>query len=157
MISVMDVRLRRGTPADADAVAEMYIRARHAATDIPPPVHTDVEIRRWIADRVVSHSELWIAENHTSALVGLVVLDEHWLDQLYVEPTLTRRGIGAQLLSLAKQERPDGLRLWTFAANVGAQRFYERHGFVEADRTDGDNEEQAPDILYIWHGLQRRA
>jgi hypothetical protein len=31
------------------------------------------------------------------------------------------------------------------------QRFYERHGFVAARRTDGrDNEERAPDILYVW-------
>jgi hypothetical protein len=30
-----------------------------------------------------------------------------------------------------------------------AQRFYTRRGFVEADRTDGrDNEERAPDVLY---------
>jgi hypothetical protein len=48
---------------------------------------------------------------------------------------------------------PEGLRLWTFASNAGAQRFYERHGFVETRRTDGrDNEERAPDILYVWGG-----
>jgi hypothetical protein len=36
---------------------------------------------------------------------------------------------------------------------VGAQQFYERHSFVEAHRTDGrDNEEGAPDILFVWGG-----
>ena len=64
-------------------------------------------------------------------------------------PDLTGRGIGADLLAVAKRERPDGLRLWTFASNTGAQRFYERHGFVAVRRTDGrDNEERAPDVLY---------
>ena len=64
---------------------------------------------------------------------------------------MTGKGIGAQLLRLAKRRRPEGLRLRTFASNVGAQRFYERHGFVEIERTDGrDNEERAPDILYAW-------
>ncbi len=29
-------------------------------------------------------------------------------------------------------------------------RFYEAHGFVEVDRTEGDNEEGQPDILYCW-------
>ena len=54
-----------------------------------------------------------------------------------------------RLLAVAKRERPDGLRLWTFASNTGAQRFYERHGFVAVRRTDGrDNEERAPDVLY---------
>jgi GNAT superfamily N-acetyltransferase len=82
-----------------------------------------------------------------------LVLDGPWVDQLYVEPTLTGRGVGAGLLRLAKRERPDGLRLWTFASNTGAQRFYESHEFVATRRTDGrDNEERAPDILYVWHG-----
>ena len=85
-------------------------------------------------------------------LVGLLVLDGDWVDQLYVEPALTGRGIGTKLLVLAKRERSGGLRLRTFASNLGAQRFYERHGFAEADRTDGDNEEGAPDILYVWPG-----
>ena len=142
-------------PADADAVADLYLRARHAAADIPAPIHSDGEIRAWIAERVIAQTELWIAENEAAALVGLVVLDEDWLDQLYVEPTLTGRGVGTKLLSVAKRERPSGLRLWTFASNMRAQRFYERHGFVEIERTDGDNEERAPDILYVWRASEQ--
>jgi ribosomal protein S18 acetylase RimI-like enzyme len=66
---------------------------------------------------------------------------------------MTGRGIGTCLVELAKRERPDGLRLWTFASNTRAQRFYERHGFVATERTDGrGNEERAPDILYVWSG-----
>ena len=95
----------------------------------------------------------WIAEDASGGLAGILVLDGPWVDQLYVEPTLTGRGIGTALLNLAKRERRDGLRLWTFASNPGAQRFYERHGFVATHRTDGrDNEERAPDILYVWRG-----
>jgi hypothetical protein len=33
---------------------------------------------------------------------------------------------------------------------MGAQRFYEQRGFRAADRTAGDNQEGAPDILYVW-------
>jgi ribosomal protein S18 acetylase RimI-like enzyme len=52
---------------------------------------------------------------------------------------------------VAKRERPEGLRLWTFASNEAAQRFYLRHGFREVERTDGsDNEERAPAVLYAW-------
>jgi GNAT superfamily N-acetyltransferase len=151
----MDVTLRRGTPADADAVADLYLRARRAAVDIPSNVHSDVETRRWVAAHVVAHTELWLAEDDAGALVGLVVLDEDWVDQLYVEPRLTGRGVGTTLLELAMRQRPGGLRLWTFASNVAAQRFYERHGFVETDRTDADNEEAAPDILYVWRGSRQ--
>ena len=147
----MDLRLRRGTDRDAVAVSALYLRARKAAkATIPMTAHTDDEVRRWIAERVVAHTELWVAEDDGGALVGLLVLDEDWLAQLYVEPTLTGRGIGSELIGLAKRARPEGLRLWTFESNLGAQRFYERHGFRPMERTAGDNEEGAPDILYVW-------
>ena len=142
---LMDLRLRRGTDQDAVAVSALYLRARKAAkATIPMAAHTDDEVRRWIAERVVPHTELWVAEDDGGALVGLLVLDEDWLHQLYVEPTLTGRGIGSELIGLAKRARPEGLRLWTFESNLGAQRFYERHGFRPIERTAGDNEEGAP-------------
>jgi ribosomal protein S18 acetylase RimI-like enzyme len=66
---------------------------------------------------------------------------------------MTGCGIGGALLGFAKRERPHGLRLWTFASNQRAQRFYERHGFVATRRTDGrSNEEGEPDSLYVWAG-----
>ena len=147
----MDLRLRRGTDRDSIAVSALYLRARKAATaTIPMTVHTDDEVLCWIAERVVPHTELWVADDDGGALVGLLVLDQDRVDQLYVEPTLTGRGIGSELVGLAKRARPKGLRLWTFESNLGAQRFYERHGFRPIERTAGDNEEGAPDILYVW-------
>ena len=102
---------------------------------------------------MVCDTELWVAEDRSDSVVGILVLDGQWLDQLYVEPTLTGQGIGAGLVEVAKRERPQGLQLWAFESNAGAQRFYERLGFVEQSRTDGrDNEEGAPDILYLWPG-----
>jgi hypothetical protein len=66
---------------------------------------------------------------------------------LYVDPSHTGRGIGRLLLDVARRERPGGPRLWTFASNNRAQRFYEQYGFVDVRRTDGAaNEERAPDI-----------
>ena len=55
------------------------------------------------------------------------------------------------MVALAKENSPEGLELWTFQVNAPAQRFYERHGFVESFRTDGsENEEREPDIRYAW-------
>ena len=146
--------VRRGTKADARAAADLWLRAREAALDvIPPPIHSADDVRSWFASHVVRETELWVAEGPADTLLGILVLEGSWVDQLYVEPAMTGHGIGADLLQLAKRERPLGLRLWTFASNTRAQRFYERHGFVEARRTDGrDNEESAPDILYVWGG-----
>jgi ribosomal protein S18 acetylase RimI-like enzyme len=61
------------------------------------------------------------------------------------------RGIGAALLDHAKALRPEGLELWAFQKNVGARRFYERHGFRLVRLTDGaENMEREPDALYEW-------
>jgi hypothetical protein len=56
----------------------------------------------------------------------------------------------AVLIGLAKELRPDHLDFWTFQSNTAARRFYERHGFVATDTTDGENEERAPDVHYRW-------
>jgi GNAT superfamily N-acetyltransferase len=153
----MEVTLRRGTYRDATAVADLYVRARRRAVPaIPPMVHTEEETRLWVVQRVVPDTELWVAESDAGGLVGLMVVDQNWVEQLYVEPTLTGGGIGTDLIGLAKREHPDGLRLWTFESNVGAQRFYERHGFRVAGRTAGENEEGAPDILYVWESGSTR-
>ena len=42
------------------------------------------------------------------------------------------------------------MQLWAFQSNTGALRFYERHGFVAVEETDGDNEERAPDVRMVW-------
>ena len=82
--------LRRGIDKDAKAVAELHLRARKSAIPaIPMVVHTNEETRSWIARRVISHTELWVAETDERALVGMLALSNAWVDQLYVEPALT--------------------------------------------------------------------
>jgi GNAT superfamily N-acetyltransferase len=149
----MKPAIRRGGARDARAAADLYLRAREAALcagSIPAGVHDDDDVRSYFASHIAEDCELWVAE-HAGALAGILVLDGAVVDQLYVEPGLTGRGVGSALLDVAKRERPQGLQLWAFQSNTGARRFYERHGFVEVRRTDGrDNEERAPDVLYAY-------
>ena len=144
---------RRGGAEDARAAADLYLRARDAALQtgsMPAGVHDDDDVRGYFATHIVGACELSVAEQD-GALAGILVLDGDFVDQLYVEPGLTGRGIGSALLAVAKRERPQGLRLWAFQSNAGARRFYERHGFLEVRRTDGaDNEEGAPDVLFAY-------
>jgi GNAT superfamily N-acetyltransferase len=107
---VLAMMFRRGTEGDARAAADLWLRARYAAIEvIPRPVHGGDDVRAWFASHVVCETELWVAEERSGRLCGILVLDGPWVDQLYVEPTLTGRGIGADLVDLAKRERPGGL------------------------------------------------
>jgi ribosomal protein S18 acetylase RimI-like enzyme len=144
------VRIRPARIDEAEAVADLYLRSRHAsAPAIPPSVHPDDDVRDHFATTVLPTTETWVAEED-GVIVGLLVLDGGWIDHLYVEPGQTGRGIGSALVGHAQARRPEGLDLWAFQSNTGAQRFYERHGFVAVARTDGDNEEGAPDVRYRW-------
>jgi GNAT superfamily N-acetyltransferase len=96
------LRLRRGTAADADIAAEVYLRARHRAIpEIPPLVHSDDEVRHWMCG-VLDNQEVWLAFADHGALLGLLVLDGDWVEQLYIDPAWTGRGLGTRLLELGK-------------------------------------------------------
>ena len=83
-------------------------------------------------------------------MIGIIAFREGWIDQLYVLPKTQGQGVGTALLAVATSAWPE-LMLWTFQRNTGARRFYERHGFVAVEETDGSlNEEKEPDVRYCW-------
>jgi chorismate mutase/GNAT superfamily N-acetyltransferase len=146
-----DLSLRHAGADDLPHVAEVYLAARHEAP-MPPPVHTDDEVRSWVRSWDLAEREVWLAETD-GALAGFANLTSTWLDGLYVVPGAQRHGVGTALVELAKSLRPRGLGLWVFEVNQPARAFYRRHGFVELDRTDGaGNEENAPDLRMVWPG-----
>lgn len=148
-----DARVRPASDDDSLAVVEVWLRSRRASIPaIPPPVHTDEEVRAWFASVVVPRGDTWVAEEEeTGTVVAMMVLDDGWVSQLYVDPDWTGGGIGSRLIEVAKRRCPEGLDLWMFESNVEAARFYERHGFTAVERTDGAaNEEGAPDVHYRW-------
>ncbi|MDT0346660.1 GNAT family N-acetyltransferase [Streptomyces litchfieldiae] len=146
-----DARLRRATADDARPAADVWLRSYGAALPTVRRAHTDDEVRAYFRDVLVPHHETWVAVTPSGAVVGVMVLDGAELAQLYLDPDRRGRGLGDRFLALAKELRPDGLDLVTFQVNAPARRFYTRHGFVEAGRTDGSgNEEREPDVHFRW-------
>ena len=147
--------LRPAGPADAEAIADLYSLARrHAVPAIPPPVHDAGQDRVYFAALLTGPAEVWLAEPAGGGPPeAFLVLTDDWVHSLYVRPGRTGEGLGSALLEVAKARRPDGFALWVFESNVGARRFYARHGLVPVRRTDGaGNEERAPDIQLVWPG-----
>ena len=125
------------------------MRSTYDLMDYIPRLHTAEEDLAYVGGLFGDH-EVWIAENDAGVL-GFAILSSDQLLQIHVEPAQQGQGIGTRLLDQAKERRPAGFTLWTFQKNVGARRFYERHGLELVRLTDGEgNEEREPDVQYAW-------
>jgi GNAT superfamily N-acetyltransferase len=139
--------IRRATPADADAVGRVFVRARDEMTYLPPIVD---DHRPRLGGWIVERHEIWVAEKD-GRIVGFAGLHPGLLEHLYVDPEEQNRGIGTELLEHVKGLQPKGFELWVFQKNEAARRFYERHGARLVRLTDGaENMEREPDALYEW-------
>jgi chorismate mutase/GNAT superfamily N-acetyltransferase len=148
-----DLVLRPADESDAKAVAGIHLASRLAAA-MPPPVHTDDEVRAWLSGRLQSTDEVWLAEVR-GVPAGYARMTETWLDDLYVAPSFAGQGIGSALLDLVKAQHSHGFCLWVFESNEPARRFYADRGLVELERTDGSgNEERSPDVRLAWPGSE---
>lgn len=149
--------LRRAVPADAKDLAELFWEVRtESVPDIPMIVHPRESVLPFVENVLLAEFEVWLAESPDGRLVGfLAVVAPDVLGHLYIRSEHTGQGLGARFLDVAKGRFPDGLQLWAFESNTRALRFYERHGFSPVERTDGDNEEGAPDVRLVWRPAPR--
>ncbi len=144
------IHLRQGRPDDANAIADVFLAARSRCMSYLPRVHSDDDVRAWIASVVCNSPELWVAE-HKGRLQAFMLTHGDHLEHLYVHPDSHNLGIGSVLLDKVKELRPSGFRLWVFLQNEQARHFYERRGLTLLRQTDGStNEERTPDAEYMW-------
>lgn len=146
------IEVVRAELADAAMIAELHMASRAAAMPWLAVLHTPEEVRDYFENEVLPKADVWIARLEGVA-AGFMALQETHLDRLYLSPGTWRRGVGSALLERARGS-VDTLELWAFQRNEGARRFYERHGFVAVQFTDGAaNEEREPDVRYVWQRL----
>lgn len=144
----MTLTIRAARSTDAGATGEILHRFQNE-TDWMPRLHTGAETIAFCGS-MIARGWVSVAEAE-GRVIGFMALDGEEICSLYLAPEATGRGAGKALLDHAKSQR-DRLFLYTFQANMGARKFYEREGFLEAGRNDGSrNEEGLPDIAYLWH------
>ena len=150
----MSLAIRRATPADADALSQVGIRtfvdtfghlyAREDLQAFLDESHAPAAYARYLAD---PRYALWLLEDAGGArgyaLAGPNGLphpegspEDGELKRLYVDKALHNGGWGGRLFAeaLAWLERDGPRTLWisVWSENLGAQRFYARHGFAFA-------------------------
>lgn len=146
----MRFSIRRATPDDARALADVHLRARRECMPYLPDIHSPEEVLAWIREVMPQHEEVWVAEDE-DRVIGFFALSEGFLYHLYVYPELHGQGAGSLLFDRVKELAPEGFQLWVFQRNTQAREFYEHRGMRVVELTDGSrNEEREPDALYEW-------
>lgn len=167
-----ELALRPASPADVPALAALgrdSFVAKFGSMYRPQDLAAFLDeafTPRAIADELANPERLYCLADRAGALAGYCKLGlvcgfpEHArgsrtieLKQLYTDPALTGRGVGAALMDWAMAEaaarRADEIQLSVWSGNDGAQRFYARYGFSKvADITFQVGEQIDEEFLF---------
>lgn len=140
--------LRAAQPTDAGKAGAILSELVDKTTWMPR-IHTGAEDIEFVGAMI---DRGWVTVAlQDEKIIGFLARDAHEVNALYVSHAAWRQGCGSTLLRYAQDSVPN-LSLWTFQANERAHAFYLAHGFIEAERTDGaNNDEHLPDIRFEWH------
>ena len=107
------------------------------------------EAREVFRDVIAARCSIWVAA-HNHLIVANLAMQDAYIDRLYVDPPMQRKGFGRLLLELARQLHPRRLTLHTHQENHPARAFYERHSFIAIKYGISPLPESAPDVEYEW-------
>lgn len=134
---------------ESDTAAALHRAVGRAAWSWTPDLTTP-EMEREMYRNVAFVKGKVVGAFDGSELTGFIVTEPGWVEHLYVAVDQQGQGVGSALLGIAKAEQND-LQLWTYQANLATRKFYERHGFIVAEMTDGSAmPEREPNVRYRW-------
>ena len=134
-------------PEHTDELLLMWRESFEHGVGVVDP-HPLAEQRNYLLDAVVPHNTTCVAILE-GRIVGFVAATPSSIAQLYVRNGFHRRGIGALLLTWAKERSNGSLWLHTFEQNAVARAFYEKNGFRIVER-GFEPLWQLPDLKYQW-------
>lgn len=114
-----------------------------------PPLHGLADDRTWCT-HLIATQEVTVARDQDGTLLGFAACSHDMLTALYIAHRRRSEGVGRALLDAARQGR-DRITVWTYAANAGAVRFYQREGFrVSGTSEGGEDGSGLPDLELLW-------
>jgi len=135
------------TAPEAQALVRMWRDSFEHGVGIrdPHPLHEQID---FLLTKVLPAHVVRVVEEDGGP-VGFIASTAESVSQLYVRVDRIGRGIGSALLALAQAESAGHLWLYTFARNLRARAFYERHGFVDVGHGFEPNW-QLEDVRFEW-------
>lgn len=151
-VAIGGCTLRDGSTSDADQLTALFRRSRAHAMPWLAVSHDEPSTRWWMEYSLLAEQAVRVA-HHGGQLRGFTASTDGWLQHLYVDTDHQGQGIGPMLVEDAQFSCRGSLSLRVFTRNSHARRFYEAAGFIVAAGSDGSgNDEQEPDLTYIWTG-----
>src|SRR4051812_42390771 len=101
-------RLSDDLSPDSATVAELvgvFRESRRGGLQFLLDLHDADEDRAFICGELLPRNQLWVAEVG-GAIAGFIAFANGWVNQLYVTPGMQGRGMGRELLGIAKRNNP---------------------------------------------------
>lgn len=142
--------VRHATVADASRIAEILVFSKRM--NYRKIFHNDkvsfgeMQVYPLARDYIDDPSKLegiWIYDDEF--VKGMIHLEGKEVAELYVDPFFEKEGIGCRLIQYGI-ERYDCDSLWVLEKNIGAIRFYQKHGFM---LTENKRFEQGTEELVV--------
>ena len=143
-------RIRQATKADISRIAEILVFTKRV--NFRPIFQNDDYsfgeltvfnvAKEWEEDPA-RLGQTWVYDDGT--VKGLIQIADGEIVVLYVDHFFQKEGIGSKLIRFAIEEK-HAKWLWALEKNIGALRFYERHGFTFL----GEKKLEEDTTEYLW-------
>jgi len=138
--------IRRSQRHESEKLISIWCRAVDATHDflsIQDRAEIEVQVREFLPN-----APLWVATDDHDATVAFMLLSEHHLEALFVDPDARGSGVGRQLVEHALALIPD-LTTDVNAQNTQAVGFYQKMGFVVTGRSETDDHGRPYPLLHL--------
>ncbi len=140
--------IRRATPADRDALLDVWLRSVHATHSFVSDEDVRAmtpQVRDYLANDA---TEFWVLRDDTGTIRGFMGMRGNEMESLFLAPEFQRRGAGRQMVRHA-QELYGELTTEVNEQNAAARRFYEACGFVVTGRSELDGQGRPYPLLHM--------
>jgi putative acetyltransferase len=139
--------IRKATPADFDALAEIWEASVRATHDFLPEQNIRA-LKPQVRERYMPQIPMLLAADEAGEPLGFIGCHENRIEMLFVSPESRGTGVGKQLLQLAIEQ------LQVDEVDVNEQNpqgvgFYLHMGFAQIGRSELDGEGNPFPLLHL--------
>ncbi|EKP96983.1 DNA-3-methyladenine glycosylase [Lacticaseibacillus paracasei] len=135
------------TPPQLDRIMAIWLQGNLQTHDFIPADYWTGNVPL-VRDQI-SKATLWLVQDQRDHdIIAFCGLQDNYIAGFFVDEQARGRGVGAALMAKLQQTYPK-LTLAVYQQNIGAARFYRRHGFTLLKQDRDETTGQLEDVL-VW-------